>query len=390
VRLKSEHVARILDVGTLPGTDDAPGAPYIVMEYLEGHDLGSYAHGLGGKLPVAEACDYLLQACEAIAEAHAIGIIHRDLKPSNLFVTKALDGSPFVKVLDFGISKIVTADTAAMSLTKTTEVIGSPNYMSPEQLRSAKDVDARSDIWSLGVILYELLTGTVPFPADTITHLTAMVLQDPPVPLRSIRADVPTSLEMLVNHCLEKDRRRRFQSVGELARVLEGFAGGRSRGVAARISQVEATRSQSTPPGVASLDSRSRVSVNGGGTSVSWGDTEAVPKKRGRRTPWVVGGIALVVVSAVGAALALRTTPADGGGTTTTGSASGAATATASGAATATASAPASATAAASASAIPSASAAPPASPRVFPPVPKPRPSASAAKPGDDLPSERH
>src|SRR5262249_28083437 len=156
-RLKSEHVARVSDVGTLDN-----GAPYMVMEYLEGYDLGQLVD-TQGPLSVVDTADFVLQACEAIAEAHAAGIIHRDLKPQNLFLTTRIDGRPFVKVLDFGISKLTASASSGenLSLTKTTAVMGSPNYMSPEQLRSSRNVDARSDIWALGVILYELLCGKV-------------------------------------------------------------------------------------------------------------------------------------------------------------------------------------------------------------------------------------
>ena len=146
VRLKSEHVGRVIDVGTL---DD--GAPYLVMEYLEGQDLDSFREE-HERLPVAQVVSFVLQASEAIAEAHSIGIIHRDLKPANLFLTVRADGSPTVKVLDFGIAK-ATEGSEDFSLTKTATVMGSPAYMSPEQLRSARDVDARSDIWAIGVIL---------------------------------------------------------------------------------------------------------------------------------------------------------------------------------------------------------------------------------------------
>ena len=202
VKLRSEHVARVLDVGTMAQT----GAPYMVMEYLEGSDLGDLVEQRG-PLTAQDVVDFVLQACEAIAEAHSLGIIHRDLKPKNLFVTHAVDGKPLVKVLDFGISKQTTMGASGrdLSLTRTSSVMGSPNYMSPEQLRSAKAVDLRTDIWAIGVILYECLTGRVPFEAETVTQLTAMVLQDQPRPIQELRKDLSLGLTRVISRCLEKD-----------------------------------------------------------------------------------------------------------------------------------------------------------------------------------------
>ncbi|MBN9165689.1 MAG: serine/threonine protein kinase, partial [Myxococcales bacterium] len=218
VSLRSEHVARVFDVGNLED-----GRPYIVMERLEGKDLGDVIDH-GAFVPVADAVDYVMQACEAIAEAHAAGIVHRDLKPKNLFLTHAVHGRPLVKVLDFGISKIETRGGAQeMQLTRTTEVIGSPSYMSPEQLRSSRNVDARTDIWALGVILYELLTKRVPFYAETVTELVLVVVTEKEPPVRSLRPDCPEGLEAIVARCLQKQPEHRFQSVVELVQALEPY-----------------------------------------------------------------------------------------------------------------------------------------------------------------------
>jgi tRNA A-37 threonylcarbamoyl transferase component Bud32 len=232
VRLKSDHVARVLDVGTLES-----GSPYMVMEYLEGHDLGSMIETRGA-LPVETAVDFVLQACDAVAEAHSVGIVHRDLKPRNLFVTQRNDGRALVKVLDFGIAKHTASSGVDLSLTKTTDVIGSPNYMSPEQLRASKSTDERSDIWALGVILYELLTGGLPFNAESVTQLIAMVLSDDPRPIREVRTDVPADLERVIERCLRKDPAARFASVAELAAALEPFAPPDTRGLATRIARI--------------------------------------------------------------------------------------------------------------------------------------------------------
>jgi serine/threonine-protein kinase len=219
VQIKNEHVAHILDVGTLES-----GAPYIVMEYLDGGDLAAWLQQRG-PLPVEQAVDFVLQACVAMAEAHGLGIIHRDLKPANLFCIKRPDGQLSIKVLDFGISKMTgIADSAELSGTKTSTVMGSPFYMSPEQMRATKDADAQSDIWALGVILYELLTGKVPFDGKAATDLAIKVATEPPPAPRLLRPDVPPGLEAAILRCLEKNKRDRFQNVAELAVGLVEFA----------------------------------------------------------------------------------------------------------------------------------------------------------------------
>jgi serine/threonine-protein kinase len=217
VQLRSVHTARVLDVGRMRN-----GEPYMVMEYLEGCDLDVELHARG-RLPPHVAVDYILQASEALAEAHALGMIHRDVKLKNLFLTQTVDGRPLVKVLDFGLAKTLGL-TNDVSLTATNSVFGSPQYMSPEQMRSAKDVDARSDIWSAGVCLFELLTGRLPFDGSGIAEICAMVLKDP-VPRPSMFVTgIPPDLENVVLRCLEKDPTARFQSFAELAFALQHYA----------------------------------------------------------------------------------------------------------------------------------------------------------------------
>lgn len=233
VQIQSEHVARVTDVGTLES-----GAPYMVMEYLRGQDLKEVSMRRG-PLPVVEAVDYLLQACDAVAEAHSLGIVHRDLKPSNLFLTERADGSPLVKVLDFGISKALhKGETSQLQMTASAAIMGSPQYMSPEQIRSSKNVDARADVWALGTILHELLTGAPAYVADTVPGLLAMIVADPPPPLCASRPDAPAELEAVILRCLEKDRERRFSGVGEFARAIERFASNEARPLVKRISRV--------------------------------------------------------------------------------------------------------------------------------------------------------
>jgi eukaryotic-like serine/threonine-protein kinase len=223
-KIRSEHVARVLDVGTLD-----TGLPYMVMEFLEGNDIADELRRLG-RLPMIEAVDFVMQAIEALAEAHASGVVHRDLKPGNLFLAHRADGSRRVKVLDFGISKALTGSSVEeLSLTKTAALIGSPLYMAPEQMRSAKDVDTRADIWSLGAMLYEMLTGEPPYTGESIPQLCAALLHDDPIPLRQHRPEVPEGLEQAVLRCLMKDRNHRFPTVFELGRALLPYAQADSR-----------------------------------------------------------------------------------------------------------------------------------------------------------------
>jgi serine/threonine-protein kinase len=247
VRIKSEHVARVMDVG-----QTETGAPYMVMEYLDGSDLGALLRERGA-LPVEDAVDYVVQACEAIANAHVLGIIHRDLKPANLMLVRSSDGSPCVKVLDFGISKVTVPEGpgSSHSMTRTMTVMGSPSYMSPEQMISTRNVDARTDIWALGAILYELLTGKLPFEAETIFGLGVMIAKSEPAPIGTFRRDVPEGLAAVVATCLAKSRDDRFDSVAALAEALRPFAPQRSFGTIERASRIEGAAGQS-PKSVAS------------------------------------------------------------------------------------------------------------------------------------------
>ena len=224
VRLKSEHVAKVFDVGREVVADGEEERPYMVLELLEGMDL-SKLNREKGPFAVADAVEYVLQACEALVEAHALGIVHRDLKPQNLFVTRRLNGTPLVKVLDFGISKAVgPAAEGQMSLTDSTAVIGSPLYMAPEQMRSARAAEIRSDIWALGVILYELLGGQLPFDGETVTEVCIRVVNESPPELMKLRPGLDEKLVSIVMRCLEKDVDARFHNVASLATALEPFS----------------------------------------------------------------------------------------------------------------------------------------------------------------------
>ena len=235
VKLRSPHVARVVDVDTL---DD--GTPYMVMEFLEGRDLSAEI-AARGPLPVSEAVHYVLQACDAMGEAHRQGTVHRDLKPSNLFLAADERGRS-VRVLDFGISKVIEEDGAA-SVTNTFSVMGTALYMSPEQVRSAKHVDARSDVWALAVILYELLAGRSPFIGETATAIAAAIVADAATPLRAYRQDIPPGLEAAIMTGLEKDRDRRFPDAAAFAAAIAPFA---SRDEAKHSLPAAVNRSQET------------------------------------------------------------------------------------------------------------------------------------------------
>ena len=219
VRLKSEHVARVLDVGR-----DGEDRPFMVLELLDGLDLAKLSKQRG-PLPVADAVEYVLQACEALVEAHGAGIVHRDLKPQNLFVTRRLNGTPLLKVLDFGIAKAIGPGAAGqLALTDSAAIIGSPLYMAPEQMRSARTAEVRSDIWALGVILYELLGGQLPFDGETMTEVCIRVVNEQPEKLLTLRPSLDAALVAIVMRCLEKDPDARWHNVSALASALEPFS----------------------------------------------------------------------------------------------------------------------------------------------------------------------
>ena len=310
VRLKGEHVTRVIDVGLLPS-----GAPYIVMELLVGIDLGELLKARS-ILSSHEAVDCVLQVCEALAEAHVAGIVHRDIKPSNLFITQRPDGSTLVKVLDFGISKM-HFDNQVSNLTQNA-IVGTPSYMSPEQLRGLPTVDARTDIWSLGIVLYRLLAGHRPFKADS---MSALAIQCATEPTPVFTMPVPFGLDALVYRCLQKEPEHRFQSVAELAYALAPYAGDQ------RAAQIVIERTQNilrwtppppmpqpmamplpaptspTPPPLQyPLYKPSEPTTLGSSVAAIY--TRA-PQARTRRRGWLIGGVAASIVGATIAAVTL-------------------------------------------------------------------------------------
>ena len=323
IKIRSEHVPRIFDVTTLE-----TGVPYIVMELLVGEDLDVWLERQG-PLPVAFVVDLILQSLEALAAAHALGMVHRDLKPANLFVAQRLDGSACVKVLDFGIAKLVDQNGTGRDhgLTGTNAVMGSPRYMSPEQMRSARDVDGRADIWAIGTTLYELLTGTAPFDGESLTQVCAAILQDEPNAMTRLRPDLPVELEAVVRRCLAKRPDDRYATVADLAVALVPFGTAPSASeVASRVARVLGSQSSprisvSSLPSLPSLPqtggpltaARDTVaaphatsSSNIGVTNTSWGAKDS-RSQVGRRKVWTIATVfaALFVIGIVlgGAAL---------------------------------------------------------------------------------------
>jgi len=290
-RLQSEHVARVSDVGKLDS-----GVPYMVMEFLEGRDL-SQLLGEKRRLPIEQAVGFIIQAGEAIAEAHHNGIVHRDLKPANLFVTTALDGAPLVKVLDFGISKASSLlGAASPQITTTSAIIGSPKYMSPEQMQDSRAVDGRADIWALGSILYEMLAGRLAFDAPTLATTCVQILQADPPRVRQSRDEVPPELDAVVMRCLEKNPDDRFASVAELVQALAPFAP-ESGALVTRITRMTAAR----PAGGAPLFRRRRPSVGDGPSS----EPPVAAGRSGKRLA-AAWAIAIAAVIAVGIVAVVR------------------------------------------------------------------------------------
>jgi len=227
--LTSEHVAKVFDVGRLPS-----GEPYMVMELLDGETLGERMHR-AGRLPAGEAVSYILEACDGLAEAHSAGVIHRDLKPDNLFICKRKDDSESVKLIDFGISK--GGGEAETKITHATDVVGTPAYMAPEQFETPGSVDARADVWSLGVVLYEALSGKRPFIGNSVLQLVSAVVQSEPTPLRDYAPEISVALAEVVDGCLKKDRDLRYESIYALAQALTPFSTGGMN--VTRLSRIE-------------------------------------------------------------------------------------------------------------------------------------------------------
>lgn len=297
--MRSEHICRVLDVGTL-----SDGIPFMIMEYLDGCDLAQELERRE-RIPYREAVTYVMQACEALSEAHNAGIIHRDLKPANLFLEHRGTGARRVKVLDFGVSKSLLEAQKSQALTQTANLVGSPLYMSPEQLESSRDVDARADIWGLGIVLYELINGQPPFAAASIPQLVAAVINEQPAKLPE-SLEVPPELEAVIMRMLSKDRRERFASIEELMEQLAPYAVAPVSGY--RTTQLVSERPRSAAPSGSSRGLSTRSTTQ---TPLSW---DRHDKTQGSRKGLAIGAVVLAIaVIAAAAAYVYQERPEDPG-----------------------------------------------------------------------------
>lgn len=252
-RIQGSHVVRVYDVDSLPD-----GSPMMVMELLQGWDLGQEL-AARGPLPYPEAVEFMLQACEAIGQAHQMGIVHRDIKPANLFLCQE-GAKRLLKVVDFGISKVVEP-AGQINQTATTAAFGTPQYMSPEQVRSTKNVDGRSDIWALGVVLYELLGGRAPFGSDTSTGTLAAIMADTPEDLRNLRPDVPSKLAAAVMKALEKRVEDRFQDVAAFVAAIAPFGAKNVSAATLAHVAIPVVRQAGSSPNVTEANSTKRLAL---------------------------------------------------------------------------------------------------------------------------------
>jgi serine/threonine-protein kinase len=296
-KLQSEHATRIYDVGKLEH-----GMPYIAMELLDGADFAALLEQYG-PMPIADAVDCVLQAIDVIAEAHALGIVHRDIKPANLFQARRADHTTIVKVLDFGIAKTFgAADQGGTKLTSAGAILGSPAYMSPEQIKSPEVVDTRTDIWALGVTLYELVSTRLAFDADTASQMLAKIIERDMVPLCTVLPGVPPAFEAAIVRCLAHKPDGRYASVAELARAIAPFGSGKAARVVDRAESLLSGGATRLAAG-ASAGRRAFVSAPAlvapaaaarpGAQSGAWASTHSRARPRRRLVKWVVGGSAV-------------------------------------------------------------------------------------------------
>ncbi len=291
-RIGNEHVVETFDAGRLES-----GEPYIVMELLEGRTLADEI-AERGILPVEETCDILLQACDGVRAAHAAGIVHRDLKPENLFLLRR--ERPFVKILDFGISKFDPELTGTHALTQEGLALGTPYYMPPEQVRGEKDISFQADVYALGVIMYECLTADKPFEAETLPHLAILIYEGRYVPPSARNPRLPPACDAVIASAMAGDRTKRYANIDEFARALESLQKGQAAPTRAWAAEQKPNGSAgSTPPTDAEVPSEhtphSSVDAQ---TSAAFGQTRPQESGRSAWLAWtLLAGTALLLLA---------------------------------------------------------------------------------------------
>jgi serine/threonine protein kinase len=313
-KVKNKHAVRIVDVGQLDAA-----TPYIVMEYLEGQDLSSLTRSLG-QLSIPFTCDVLMQVCEALASAHQAGVVHRDLKPSNIFLTAQSDGTQHVTVIDFGVAKLRDDREKSEEVTQTSTLVGSPRYMSPEQISGGRNIDHRVDVWALGVIMQEMLTNERVFKGDGVGMLLVAIATQAPAPVRQYLPTVPPELEQLLARTLDKDPASRTPNVAAFARVIAGFVPGSqarlgrilstlgepdaasASGARSAVTQVWGSPAADSQPSLPSISTASGISSASG--TMAAGVVGPSSERNKRSSPLVpaIVGVVLVLLAVGGVA----------------------------------------------------------------------------------------
>jgi serine/threonine-protein kinase len=321
-RIGNEHILDIYDIGSLPD-----GSRYLVMEYLDGETLRARIHRLGRITPRV-AVPLVLELLDGLGAAHRVGIVHRDLKPDNVFLVRQKAGrSDFVKLIDFGVSRFESASSEdRMRMTVTGAVVGTPHYLSPEQARGRRDADARSDLFAVGVMLYEMVTGDVPFKAESFNDLLFQIVLEPPTPPETIVPDLDPGFARIITQALAKDPADRFQSADDLAESLRRWAA--ASGVALPYLSVPSSEvGHPSAPARAASDPQAPTRPDGGRVARATSGVEPAPTPsafgtsrlgtasrpaiaHGLRSAGVLGTVVIVVIAlGAGVSLVRRTAP---------------------------------------------------------------------------------